>query len=62
MKVVVIGRQYFTEINDPHTVVADPQARYFGALLTGRVLVPGESAYLGTTNFDAWMAAQRKPV
>jgi uncharacterized protein YbjT (DUF2867 family) len=57
-----IVERYLTEINDPRTVVADPQARYFGALLTERVLVPGESAYLGTTNFDAWMAAQRKPV
>jgi len=57
-----IMQQYLTGINDPRTVVADPQARYFGALLTERVLVPGESAYLGTTDFDAWMATQRKPV
>jgi hypothetical protein len=54
--------RYLAEINDPRTVVVDPQARYFGALLSDRVLIPGESAYLGTTNFDAWMAAQRKPV
>ncbi|MRG45213.1 NAD(P)H-binding protein [Chitinophaga sp. SYP-B3965] len=57
-----IVQQYLTKTNDPRTVVADPQARYFGALLTDKMLVPGESAYLGTTNFDAWMASQHKPV
>lgn len=57
-----IVERYLAEINDPRTVIVDPQAPYFGALLTDRVLIPGESAYLGTTNFDAWMAAQRKPV
>lgn len=61
-RLVDVVQKYLTEIKDPRTVVEDPQARYFGALLKDNTLVPGESAYLGTTNFDAWMANQRKPV
>jgi uncharacterized protein YbjT (DUF2867 family) len=33
--------------NDPREVIADPQARYFGAILSERTLVPGEGAQLG---------------
>lgn len=57
-----IVQRYLSAINDPRTVVADPQARYFGALLTDNMLVPGEGAYLGTTSFEAWMAGQQKAV
>jgi len=45
--------------NDPREVVADPQARYFGAALTERTLVPGEGAQLGETRFEDWL---RQPV
>lgn len=41
---------------DPRTVVADPEARYFGALLTERELLPGDGAELAATTFDAWLA------
>jgi len=41
--------------SDPREVVADPQARYFGALLRERTLVPGENARLGETRFDIWL-------
>ena len=40
--------------NDPREVVADPQARYFGAELGERTLVPGDDAMLGETRYDAW--------
>jgi uncharacterized protein YbjT (DUF2867 family) len=46
--------------NDPREVVADPQARYFGALLTERMLVPGDGAQLGETRFEDWLG--RRPV
>ena len=36
-------------------MVEDPQARYFGALLRGSELLPGEGAQLGETPFDAWL-------
>lgn len=42
---------------DTRAVVADPTARYFGALLTGNELVPGEGAELGSIRFTDWLAA-----
>ena len=45
--------------NDPREVVADPDARYFGAKLAELTLVPGEGARLGETRFDDWL---RQPV
>ncbi|HEY8545444.1 MAG TPA: NAD(P)H-binding protein, partial [Acidimicrobiales bacterium] len=42
--------------DDPRTVVADPQARYFGALLDERTLVPADGAELGPTRFADWFA------
>ena len=41
--------------NDPREVVADPEARYFGAKLSELTLVPGEGARLGETRFDDWL-------
>ena len=48
--------------HDPREVVADPHARYFGAELSERTLVPGDDARLGETHFEDWLsqpAAQR---
>ena len=42
---------------DPRTVVADPGARYFGAELDDRTLVPADGARLGPTRFADWLAA-----
>jgi uncharacterized protein YbjT (DUF2867 family) len=42
--------------NDPRTVVADPHARYFGAELGERTLVPGDGARLGKTRFEDWLS------
>jgi uncharacterized protein YbjT (DUF2867 family) len=42
--------------NDPREVVADPQARYFGAKLSERTLVPGDDARLGETRFEDWLS------
>jgi uncharacterized protein YbjT (DUF2867 family) len=53
--------------NDPRKVVADPQARYFGALLGERTLLPGDGAQLGEVRFADWLnqntrgAAQATP-
>jgi len=43
--------------NDPRRVVADPDARYFGATLTNGSLLPGENAQLGETRFEDWLGA-----
>jgi uncharacterized protein YbjT (DUF2867 family) len=48
-------RQGLSEQNDPREVVADPDARYFGAKLTERTLVPGDDARLGETRFVDWL-------
>jgi hypothetical protein len=37
-------------------VVADPEALYFGAVLSERTLVPEEDAMLGETRFDDWLS------
>jgi uncharacterized protein YbjT (DUF2867 family) len=42
--------------NDSRQVVADPRARYYGAELGERTLVPGDDARLGETTFDAWLS------
>ena len=42
--------------NDPREVIADPHARYFGAELSERTLVPGDDAILGETRFEDWLS------
>ena len=42
--------------NDPREVIADPHARYFGAELGERTLVPGDDARLGATRFEDWLS------
>lgn len=44
-------------LGDPRTVVGDPTARYFGTLLTGKELCPGDDAELSRTTFSEWLAA-----
>jgi uncharacterized protein YbjT (DUF2867 family) len=44
--------------HDERDVVADPNARYFGAQLTERALVPGDDARLGAIRFDQWLARE----
>ncbi|HXV70005.1 MAG TPA: SDR family oxidoreductase [Acidimicrobiia bacterium] len=40
---------------DPREVIADPKARYFGALLSERALVPDDGATLGEIRFGDWL-------
>ena len=49
-------RQFLSSRNDPREVVADPEARYFGAVLAERTLVPEEDSMLGETRFDDWLS------
>ena len=44
--------------HDARKVVADPEARYFGAKLDERSIVPDEGARLGETRFDDWLSSQ----
>jgi uncharacterized protein YbjT (DUF2867 family) len=46
---------------DPRTVVADPEATYFGEKLTGDLLLPGPDATIVATRFDQWLRAEPAP-
>lgn len=37
---------------DPRAVISDPEARYFGAKLRERTLLPGAGATFATTHFE----------
>ena len=52
-------RMNLREHDDRRTVVADSHARYFGAELSERSLVPGNDARLGEIRLEDWT---RKPV
>jgi uncharacterized protein YbjT (DUF2867 family)/nitrite reductase/ring-hydroxylating ferredoxin subunit len=48
--------------DDPREVIADPHARYFGAELNERSLVPGDEAELGEIRFDDWLGRTAPPI
>ena len=48
-----VGR-FLASSGDKRKVVADPQARYFGAALDDRGLNPGAGALIGPTRFEDW--------
>ena len=50
-------RQLFDATGDPRTVVTDPQAGYFGAVLDDTALVPtpGADAWIAATSYDQWL-------
>ena len=48
-------RRRLAAMKDPREVIADPNARYGGAKISERTLVPGKDARLGQTTFDTWL-------
>jgi len=48
-------RRQLAQLHDPREVVADPHARYSGAEVSERTLVPGTDAQLGETRFETWL-------
>jgi uncharacterized protein YbjT (DUF2867 family) len=50
-------RRYLAAIDDPRSVIADPRARYFGAELGERTLVP-DNATIGEIRFEDWLSRQ----
>ena len=48
-------RQDLAARNDPREVVVDPHARYFGAELAERSLIPAGDARLGEIRFQEWL-------
>lgn len=54
-----IVARYLKAINDPRTVVCDPEARYFGGRVETRSLVPLGEARLGRIGLDEWLRRSR---
>lgn len=49
-------RRRLAQLKDPRQVVTDPNARYSGAKVSERTLLPGNNARLGETRFETWLA------
>jgi uncharacterized protein YbjT (DUF2867 family) len=48
-------RQRLATLKDPREVISDPNARYSGAKIREKTLVPGNNARLGETRFETWL-------
>lgn len=48
-------RRRLASLQDPREVIADPHARYSGAEIGQRTLLPGADARLGETRFAHWL-------
>jgi uncharacterized protein YbjT (DUF2867 family) len=48
-------RRRLASIKDPREVIADPNARYSGAKISEKTLVPDNNARLGETRFEIWL-------
>ena len=55
-------RRFLNVKLDPRTVVNDADARYFGAVLKDRTLLPEQSPRVGSTGFEAWLVRQPNSV
>jgi uncharacterized protein YbjT (DUF2867 family) len=49
-------QRFMNAKHDERTVVADADARYFGAELSDQSLVPGERARIAATRFEDWLS------
>ena len=50
-----LARRVLRAQGDHRTVIADPGARYYGALLDDVSLVPGDEAWIGPSHFEDWL-------
>lgn len=48
-------RRRLAALRDPREVIADANARYGGAKISERTLLPGKDARLGETTFETWL-------
>jgi uncharacterized protein YbjT (DUF2867 family) len=48
-------RRRLASLKDPREVIADPNARYGGARVSEKTLLPGADARLGETRFETWL-------
>jgi uncharacterized protein YbjT (DUF2867 family) len=48
-------RRRLASLKDPREIIADPNARYAGAKIGEKTLLPGNNARLGETRFETWL-------
>jgi uncharacterized protein YbjT (DUF2867 family) len=53
-------QRFFAATQDSRKVISDASARYFGAELNDRSLVPADNARIAPTHFAEWLARPRK--
>ena len=53
-----IVHRYLAARDDRRSVIADAHARYYGAELGERTLVPDGNASIGGTRFEDWLSRQ----
>jgi uncharacterized protein YbjT (DUF2867 family) len=51
-----LARRRLMARHDPREVIVDPRARFFGAEVQERSLLPGADAHLAETRFEAWLS------
>lgn len=56
-----LARRVLHAAGDDRTAIADPDARYYGARLDDRSLVPGDDAWIGPTHFEDWLSRSIAP-
>lgn len=54
-----LARRYLAAKHDSRPVTTDPSARYFGAAVDDRSLVPGGAKRLGAAKFDEWLRSSQ---
>ncbi len=55
-------RRRLAALKDSREVIADPNARYAGAKLSEKTLVPGSNARLGETRFETWLTQSTRQI
>ena len=55
MRLDELARQVLVARQDPRQIVADTHARYYGAELNDRSLIPGPMARIGSVMFSDWL-------
>lgn len=55
-RVEELVRRRLESLKDTREVIADENARYSGAKISERTLLPGKDAQLGETRFEVWLA------
>lgn len=56
-----VAEEVMTAYEDGRRLVADPHARYFGAELTDRSLLPARGARIGALRFHDWLSQTLEP-